>query len=158
MSARHGHDYDPFALLRNAKIQRIEYFPINRIAHRFKGCDDARQSLAVIVGGELADVFNYNNMRAFCRHDTRHFQKQIAARVGKSMARADNAEWLAWKSGKQDVMVRHGVGANGGNIAIWMDTEIALINLASVGVDVGRENTIKAKTGGGGVKAANPTE
>ena len=90
--------------------------------------------------------------------DPRRFEKQVAACVGETLPVADDAEGLARQAGEQDVVVRDGLGADAGDVAVRPDAEIGLVDGAGVIVDVAGEDALKAGGGRRDMEAADAAE
>ena len=151
-------DKSALPFLGQAKVQSVQKLPAGLIAQLFQDAHHLLQGLALIVRGQLPYIFQEKGLGAFGVNNLRQVEKQRPPGVVKSPHSSDDAERLAGKAGKEDVVPGYGLRSNGGDVAGRGDTEVGGVGAAGFLVNVASENAGHTQIGGSEVETTDAAE
>ena len=153
-----SHDDRPLPLLRQPEVQRIQYAPVRFVSQFLQTAQNRPQSSAIGNRGELAHILQNHCRWPFGFGDSQNLAEQQPALVLCAVAPADDAERLARKPGKQNVVVRHGISGNASDVGLRAQAKIPLVLIPARLVYVACKNTAQAQVVSRVMKSADAAE
>ena len=139
-------------------MQGIEDFPGGLIAQFPQALNYLPESLTLSKTGKLPDILQHDSFRPFRLQNPDDIKEQRSPFIISSAHIANDAEWLAGKTGKQEIVIWNIVFIDLRYVSMRFDTEVVLVLHACSFIYLGSKNTLQSKLLSRIVKTPNAAE
>ena len=153
-----AHNKDPFAMLGDADVMRAEdnRFGTDIVAYAYQGIVYHVPRVAMVVRGEVPNILEECVFRLVELQNTHYIkEKRAFGLVREAQTFARLGERLTGETGTQNIVRRNVFGINLSNIAFGLQSIVAGVCLAAIGIYIRRKDALTAQISHGLVETAN---